>query len=316
MHLHYDEDLVEAAVLLCTAGRRKGVSGLQVARFNRAREKLYDILDPDDRNTAFFRLHLEWFREWGLERLLTEPLKEFPLLSEALHILAFRKSRSTNDDGAELYVNESGDRTGVVALRPERLERDAELLPFLRHELAHLHDMVDPAFGYRPELAVSSASLGSHQLARERYRLLWDVSIDGRLSRSGRQTVASKDQRWSEFAGAFPFWTEARQQQVFDLLWTNPTPTHRCLEELVCDPRQLQTSSGPRPGAPCPLCGFPTFAWAEAASLADNVVAAIQSEFPHWTPHQGACARCREIYRRRAAPVVSVESAGRFHSTP
>ena len=55
---------------------------LQIARFQREREKLYAILDPDERNTAFFKLHLDWFREWGLEKLITDLLKEFPLLPE------------------------------------------------------------------------------------------------------------------------------------------------------------------------------------------------------------------------------------------
>jgi hypothetical protein len=297
MHLRYDEDFVEAAVLLCTTGRRKGVSSLHIARFNREREKLYNVLDPDERNNAFFRLHLEWFREWGLEKLLTDPLQEFPLLLPALKLLAFRKSRGKNDDGTELYVNEAGDRSGVVAMRPERLEREAELAAFLRHELTHLQDMVDPAFAYLPELPVSGPSLHQHRLARERYRLLWDVAIDGRLTRCNRDTIATKDQRWTEFAAGFAFWPEGRQQEVFDSLWTHPAPTHRILEELVCDPRQLQSTSGPRPGTPCPLCGFPTFAWASVTTLADHTLSAIRSEFPHWTPEQGACARCSDIYR-------------------
>ena len=297
MRLRYDEDFVEAAVLLCATGRRKGASPMLMARFNRERDKLYDILDPDDRNAAFFRLHLDWFREWGLERHLTSPLKEFPLLTEALEILAFRKSRGKADDGAELYVNESGERNGVVAIQPERLERDAELLAFLRHEFTHLHDMVDPAFAYHPELMVLSPSLGSQRLARERYRLLWDVSIDGRLTRSGHGTVASKDQLWSEFTGAFAFWGEARHREVFGFLWNNPHLTHHDLEELVCDPRQQQTARGPSPGAPCPLCGFPTFAWADQARLTNKMVIAIESEFSHWAPAHGVCARCSEIYR-------------------
>ena len=306
MHLRYDEDFVEAAVFLCTSGRRKGISSLQIARFNREREKLYGILDPDERNRAFFRLHLEWFREWGLEQLLTDPLKEFPLLPEALRILAFRKSQGKNDDGAELYVNEAGDRNGVVAMRPERMEREAELASFLRHELTHLQDMVDPAFGYVPDLPVQGPSLNQQRLARERYRSLWDVSIDGRLIRSGWQTVATKEQRWLEFSAAFAFWAEARQKEIFDTLWSNPAPTHRALEELVCDPRQLQSTAGPRPGAPCPLCGFPTFTWADAASLTDDTVATIRSEFAHWAPEHGACGRCFAIYRvmRSQVPVV------------
>jgi hypothetical protein len=306
MHLRYDEDFVETAVFLCTSGRRRGISSLQIARFNREREKLYAILDPDERNSAFFRLHLEWFREWGLEKLLTDPLKEFPLLPEALRILAFRKSQGRKDDGAELYVNEAGERNGVVAMRPERMEREAELASFLRHELTHLHDMIDPAFGYVPDLPVQGPSLNQQRLARERYRSLWDVSIDGRLIRSGRQTIATREHRWSEFSAAFAFWTEARQKEIFGSLWSNPAPTHHALEELVCDPRQLQSTAGPRPGAPCPLCGFPTFAWADPASLTEDTVATIRSEFPHWAPEHGACGRCFAIYRvlRTQVPIV------------
>jgi hypothetical protein len=303
MLLRYDEDLVEAAALLCASGRRDGIEPLQIARFHRERERLYSILDPEDRNAAFFQLHLEWFREWGLEGLLTTPLREFPLLAGALKVLAFRKSRRRDEDGAELYVNEAGERNGVLALRPERLERDAELLAFLRHELTHLQDMLDSAFGYRPELAVPGQSLNHHRLARERYRLLWDVSIEGRLSRTGHPTFTSKQQQWLEFTNTFANWPASRQQQVFDSLWADPAPTHRALEELACEPRELQSAGGPEPGAPCPLCGFPTFAWASEASLVEHTVEAIGSEFPAWTPAQGACARCAAIYRLRRAPV-------------
>ena len=299
MRLRYDEDFVEAAVLVCASGRRSGIPSLQIGRFNREREKLYDILDPDDRNAAFFELHLAWFREWGLEKLLTGPLKEFPRLSSALSILAFRRARGKDDDGAELYVNEAGARTGVLALRPERLVQEVALLPFLRHEMTHLHDMVDPAFGYRPELRGSGVSLASQRLARERYRLLWDVSIDGRLSRAGHETIASREQRQAALSSAFPFWSESRAREVFDSLWASPSPSHRWLEELVCDPRQLQASPGPRAGAACPLCGFPTFVWAESLSLEDGSVTAIQAEFPDWTPAQGVCARCHAIYRQQ-----------------
>ena len=66
MQLRYDEDLVEAAVFVRASGTGRGIPRLQLARFHREREKLYAILDPDARNTAFFKLHLDWFREWGL----------------------------------------------------------------------------------------------------------------------------------------------------------------------------------------------------------------------------------------------------------
>ncbi len=305
MHLRYDEDFVEAAVILCATGRRRGISSLQIARFHAERERPYSILDPDDRSSAFFRLHLQWFREWGLEKVLTEPVKEFSLLTEALSILAFRKARGKNDEGAELYINEAGDRTGVLAVRPERMEKEPELEGFLRHELTHLHDMVDPEFGYDPVLPISGPALSSHSLARERYRLVWDVSIDGRLTQKGRQTIATQDQRWSEFSRAFSFWPEAKQKEVFDGLWTNPVPTHSCFAKLVCEPREMQTAAGPRPGSPCPLCGFPTFNWTEAALLQSSTVSAIRADFPEWAPEYGTCARCSEIYRVNHSKMVA-----------
>jgi hypothetical protein len=177
---------------------------------------------------------------------------------------------------------------------------------FLRHELMHLQDMVEPAFRYLPELPVSGPSLNQSHLARERYRLLWDVCIDGRLTLSRRNTVATKEQRWTEFTNTFSFWTESRQREVFESLWTNLNPRHELLVELVSDPRQLQAADGPRPGAPCPLCGFPTFSWATEATLAEPTLTAIRSEFPHWSPEQGACARCSNIYRvnRNQVPAV------------
>lgn len=306
MHLRYDEDLVESAVTLCATGLRPGVPSLQISRFHREREKLYAILDPDERNTAFFKLHLDWFREWGLEQLLINAVQEFPLLSGALHILAFRQARGQKDDGAELYVNESGARSGVVAMLPERFERESALAAFLRHELTHLQDMVDPAFGYVPELPVPSVSMSQHRLARERYRILWDITIDGRLTRAGRATVATREQRAAEFSRGFSFWPEPKQQATFESLWTAPAPTHRTLAELVCDPRELNSAAGPRPGAPCPLCGFPTFEWADENHLGAAVAVAIQAEFPHWTPEQGACGRCLEIYQVLGAQLPAV----------
>ncbi|MEI6566897.1 MAG: hypothetical protein WCR20_09480 [Verrucomicrobiota bacterium] len=306
MHLRYDEDFVEAVVHACTSGRPKAIPALQITRFNRHREKLYSISDPDERNTAFFNLHLEWFREWGFEKVLTEPLVEFPLLPGALKILAFRKSRGKDDDSAELYVNETGERNGVVAMRPERVAGGSDPGPFLRHEFTHLQDMIDPGFAYAPDLHLVGPSLNQHRLARERYRALWDVSIDGRLTRLGRQTIATREQRRMEFSAAFAFWPEARQNDVFESLWSHPHPTHQILEELVCDPRQLQTTTGPRPGAPCPLCGFPTFAWVEAGRMADDTVAMIQTEFPHWAAMDGVCGRCYDVYRVKKSTVAIV----------
>jgi len=297
MELRYDEDFIEAAVFLCTSGRRKGVPSLQITRFHREREKPYAILDPDDRNTAFFKLHLDWFREWGLEKPLAEVIKEFPLVRERLGVLAVRKITGRNDEGAELYINEANQRTGLLALRMERLTDDTALRNYLRHEFTHLQDMLDPAFGYSPALDLPGLNAAQQRLARERYRLLWDITIDGRLAARAYTPMATREQHAAMFARGYSFWPEKRQAETFDSLWQCRAPHHSDFLALVTRPRGTHETHGPAPGGSCPLCDFPTFSWADVDSLPAEITRQITSEFPVWHAEQGLCNRCLETYQ-------------------
>lgn len=300
MQLRYDEDFIEAAAFLCTSGQRKSVPSLQIARFHREREKLYGILDPDERNTAFFNLHLDWFREWGLEKLITDLLKEFPLLPEKLSVLAVRKTRNKNDDGAELYVNETGQRSAILALRPDSFERDVALRDYVRHEFTHLSDMLDPAFGYAPTLDLPGLNGAQMRLARERYRLLWDITIDGRLVAAGRTPMQPREQHAAAFARGYSFWAADRQAETFESLWHDAAPNHANFLALIADPRGLRDAHRPAPGASCPLCDFPTFTWADSEALRPEIAARVTTEFPTWSPEQGLCGRCLETYQAAA----------------
>lgn len=292
----YDEDLVEAVVLLYVSGRRPVPSPLHVRRFHRAREKLYSILDPDERATGFFQLHLSWFREWGVEHFLNDVVRQTPLLSRELAVLAFRKARGKNEEGSELYVNADGHRHGVVALRPERFAQDGALRRFLNHELTHLSDMVDPSFHYSPDLYQPGQTVAEQRLMRERYRLFWDVTIDGRLVTAGRQTVASREQRRAEFDLAFSFLSEEKRLATFGRLWSGPAPRHSDLVSLASDPRELHSVAQPLGGTPCPLCGFATFEWADVGQLNRETLSTIHVQFPGWTEKTGVCQRCVELY--------------------
>src|SRR5512133_2859563 len=144
MQLRYDEDFLEAAVNLLSRGRSERAPALQVTRYHRERERLYAVLDPDERNTAFFKLHLNWFREWRLDQPLNDMLKDFPLVRKNMEIFGVRKAGTKKDEGAELYVNDSGQRTALLAFRVERLLEESSFQSFLHHELMHLHAMVGP----------------------------------------------------------------------------------------------------------------------------------------------------------------------------
>lgn len=296
MQLSYDENLIESALFLCTSGRRKGATGMQIARFHREREKLYSLLDLDERNAAFFKLHLDWFREWGLEQSLTGVLREFPLIRERLGVLAVRQTHRHDDEGAELYVNEAKERTGMLALRLERLMKDAALRDYLRHEFTHLHDMLDPAFGYSPTLDLPGLNSAQKRLARERYRLLWDITIDGRLETAGHAPMQLHDQHAAAFARGYSFWPEQKRTETFSSLWECRAPRHSDFLRLISDPRGLRDARRPEPGASCPLCDFPTFQWANAAALPPAILQRIIAEFPAWQPAHSLCSRCLETY--------------------
>jgi hypothetical protein len=295
----YEDDFVESAVFFCANSRRNAPPSLQIRRFHQEREKLYSILDPDERNTAFFNLHLEWFREWGLEKLLFDVADEFPLLRKNLTALVFRKVRAKNDEGAELYASAENGRVGVVALRVERFEQTGQLAGFLRHEFMHVHDMLNPEFGYSPQLHLPGQNAAQQRATRERYRLLWDITIDGRLA--GKHGSDFKQKHRATFDQVFGFWLENKRDEVFQGLWQNSAPLHANLLAIASDPREVKSSQEPCPGSPCPLCGFPTFHWADSNAISERTIAAIQKEFPQWKAEQGACGRCVEIYRHVGA---------------
>ncbi len=305
MQLRYDDDFVEAAVFLCASGRRPGATALQVRHFYAQRERCYSVADPDKRNAEFFQVHFDWFREWGLEPLLRGLLADYPLLEGSLNILGFRQARAPSEEGAELYVDAGNGRNAMVALRMERLERDSALLHFLRREYLHLHDMVDPAFGYSPRLNLGELNPTQRRLVRDRYRLLWDITIDGRLAPSDPLAASSRAAHKAAFDRAFAFWIEVRQSRVFEFHWTNARPLHDELLSLAADPRDLSQAAAPMPGGSCPLCHFPTFEWAESSALSPGIVSLLLGDFPSWTPEQGACKRCLEIYEiggKQSAP--------------
>ena len=296
MQLRYDEELVEAAAFLCAGGRRANVPPLQIRRFNREREKPYAVPDPDERNAAFFTLHLEWFREWGLEQVLLNLADEFPLLRKALAVLAFRKARGRNEEGAELFVSAETGRNAVVALCPERFARDEELAGFLRHEFMHVNDMLDPAFGYSPQLHSGGHNPAQQRLTRERYRLLWDIAIDGRLTQAKRGTAGRHKSHRAAFDQVFGFWTETRRGEIFSSLWNGTDPRHGDLLAIASDPREVKTAHEPLPGGLCPLCDFSTFNWADGQALPAEIRSRVSAEFPHWLPEHGLCGRCLETY--------------------
>jgi hypothetical protein len=201
-------------------------------------------------------------------------LKQFHIITGTAATLLVRRTVTKKDEGAELFVRPDA-KNVAIAFRSERIFEPG-FEPWLAHELCHISDMLDPTFAYEPEIRLPDAPPAELDLLRERYRVLWDITIDGRLNQN-------RPARLAEFQKALPSFSEKK----FDELWA-ARPSH---PELVTLAKSVLVRSVKTPGAPCPLCKFPTFVWADAP-----LVDVIHRDFPRWVPEHGCCARCAELY--------------------
>jgi hypothetical protein len=273
-------DLVEATLLDALR------SHADEHRFRRQRDAIYEIADAEARETAFAGLHARWFQNLGFAAPLGEALGERPEIAERCARALVARAVSSRDEAADLLVAPPARPTLAIRVRPETLGRVERALPLLRRELTHVADMLDPAFGYSPRLDAGARE----SLLRARYRVLWDVSVDGRLSRRGHASPDARAARWREFRAAFAELTDSGEA-VFARLWDADRVTHAELLALAAGARRPE----------CPLCRLPSHDLDGARGLAPAAVDAVRTDFPSWTREAGLCRRCAELYQARAA---------------
>ncbi len=310
-------------------------------RFHRAFARCYDEPDPDRRELAFRRVNEEWFERLGLRDRIAGVVNEFPHTVAHVRRVVVADAAGAKGQSAELF-GETGAYSVGLKLYAGLLLRDGDFQCWARHELMHIDDMLDPAFAYDRAHRPTGASAASQNLARERYALLWAMSIDARLEsrRTGDRSLTglssdtrsadagTRERRRQEYQRAFG---PAGQHAVgaFDELWSRfqterpshpqllamlsaatpeprpsgrtPRPEGRGLEaDSQGRPGQDIAPPPPVPGSPCPLCRFSTFDWLPHHEIA-RVETAIRADFPNWTPADGVCGRCGELYRSRTA---------------
>ncbi len=305
MNFHFDSRLMEDAVGAALARRP-----MLAARYRAGVEALYEDVPLDEREPAFARLHAKWFESLDLDRPLRAIFEEFPVIVAAARDVIVARADRQRDEGAVLaprgsHLPMTNRRLGL-RLTPARFTNGDALSCLMRHELTHVGDMLAPEFGY-PDHPPSGATAGEN-LIRDRYRLLWDLSVDGRLARAEKKSIADAAMRRRELDALYCSLPEATRSAIFDRLWGATDLTHDRLWAVASDVRALVAfagvalaagaSNGPLPGARCPLCRFPTYVW--SPPLEPRVVSIVRLDFPRWQPDEGVCERCAELYRMRA----------------
>jgi hypothetical protein len=292
----YDPQLVEACVLLCIGRDREH------RRLRRARDIIYDVQDADERERQFQKFHAECFRLLQMEQPIMRALKEQPGLMERTARCCVVSARSAADEGADLHELRDGAAQGtlsakviVIHLKPERLV-DSYSQSWLRHELMHVVDMLDPAFGYERTAFSSNDGTPLVNLQRDRYKALWNTWIDGRLVRRGWLPDNVRAKCCQEFIRVFPG-PRADCERMFDELFSADHRTHAELMAIASCPPSLD-DNGPRARS-CPICLFPSFAMIPGADVTPEARQEIAKDYPNWRPEHRICRQCADLFSAR-----------------
>lgn len=307
--IHYDSRLMEDALF---HAQRQGRAG---RLYKQERNRIYEVADPDERERLFDELNRVWFIRLELDRVIARALEEQPLINSHIANCFVAAAAQAQGEGAELFVvadpavAPGARRTLRILIRPESLLQPEILTPFLRHELLHIADMLDPVFAYQPVLPKTAGGPLYDTLITHRYRVLWNITIDGRMARWGWCDGSVRKRDLGEFLAAFPMLRE-RREEIFTSFFDAAQPRHAELAAFALDPhapigRMTGTSAA---ATHCPLCRFPTHAFEPAPeSLESEIAKAIQDDFPKWRPSQGLCLQCADLYRARKLSISAAK---------
>lgn len=300
-HIEYHTGLVEETIMLAIEGHPRE------REFRRSRDRIYEITDHEKREKEFQEFHSQWFLRLDLGRPLTAALSEQSSLTQCARCCRLIAARSRQEEGADLHGTKgagpeakSDPRAVVVRLCAGSFLNPQSLLNRLRHEFMHVADMLAPWFGYQPQLPSSEAGPAYDNLLRERYRVLWDAWIDGRILRRGWTPEMPREKRLAEFAAAFPMPGE-ETEACFCFWFHFAFHTHAEMVRFALNPTSgehagLKSALGGR----CPLCRFPSYEFLEnSATLPFETLQEISREFPEWRPEQGLCRQCADLYEAR-----------------
>jgi hypothetical protein len=229
----YEASLVEEGVLLA----EKLLPAARAAAFRSERDRIYEVRDRDEREARFEELHGRFFVQLALDRPLHEALSERPELMRRTRACRVLPATSRREEGADLRAEVDAGAAGalptiVLRLCPSSLLQGEPLLTLLRRELLHVADMVDPAFGYRPELPLVHDDPAILGLVRERYRVVWGLTVDGTLYRARRAGLRARGERFADFLRTFPA-LGGGAEAAFATWFDGPRPTHEAILEFV-----------------------------------------------------------------------------------
>ena len=305
MEISYAPDLLEEVINM-EIKRREEEGDLKLAKeYHSLREPQYELpLDEDEREEAFEEVDKKFFAKLSLDTGIKEVLEEFSMINEDVGLMEIMQAYSRDEENSNISNKhiETGQKAAIIRLRAQCFFDSASQKQVIRHECMHLKDILDDTFGYNRKRFSNNPT--EETFIRDRYRAIWDIYIESRLAKEGKESVLGKDDSFKEFDAIYSKIPEAHRKAIFERLWERERMTHTEIVELAKDPYKLlqMVEAGQEgkiknivlPGSSCPLCKFPTYKPVQDISSA--VKDAIKEDFPNWEDGWWACERCVDLY--------------------
>lgn len=273
--------------------------------YEREFEACYADREPATRDQAFAILHERWFGELGFHKAFVDLIREFPNVEKKVSRMMIAQAPNPKAQTMELF-GEPGQYAVIVGVAPAVL-LDREVFNYwARHELIHIDDMLNPLFEYNAAQRPSGSNPAARSLAQDRYAVLWALSVDARLDHRGLLPDGVRENRKNEFHRAFGLNDLESNPYVFERLWSASRwfpLSHKTMFEwaqtgLPCQKSSVANAISNKPvgGAPCSLCGFPSFEWTDINTASTRMKELIIDDFPTWVAVGPICSRCADIY--------------------
>jgi hypothetical protein len=313
LEIVYDQQLVDDIVYKGLAKQEASGDLTLYNEYHEKRDAIYEM-EEESRPRKFKELDHDFFIRLGCDVYMKELFDEYPDIKEKIESVHIRRATTRQNEGSNV-VDEG--RKVIIRLYPEIfIEGVNEIRRVIRHELLHVSDMMNSKFEYDVNEEFSPSPM-EERIMRDRYRLFWDISVDGRLVNKGLETTATREERKKEFDSFFSKIPESSRGLIFTKMWEAEEPmTHNMMVELSKDTNKVLALAagsrsvdelveetkelGPLPGTTCPLCGFPSFDWVEEVAKDEETAKVISEDFPDWKPQDGVCSRCAEYYKIKA----------------
>ncbi len=236
--IEYEQSLVETTVFLAVRNHER-----LECELHQATDRIYEIPDEELRQREFVPVFRDFFMKLGFDRLIAGLLAERPLIGKAMDRCVVREAAKRKAESAELLV-QSGvgrddhiDKTLVIQICPQSFLETGQFIPLMRRELLHVADMLDERFGYLRE--TFSGEPSRQNLQRDRYRVLWDIHVEGRLERERSGVKSEKERLERAFGRVFANGIAGTDGSVFSRVFEAPSLTHRSFMEWAREPSLL-----------------------------------------------------------------------------